>query len=112
MLFAQNADQRLEILGLFRVQAGRRFVEHEDPRAGHHATCDLQTSLLTISQGSGGTVGELGEVDLLQPILGEVLGLVFAAAKRRGLEQTSKKVGIQMPVLSNQQVFQRGHVLE
>ena len=59
VLFTQHADQRLEVFGFLRVQAGSRFVEHEDPRTGHHAASDFQTTLLTVGQGAGRTVGEL-----------------------------------------------------
>ncbi|MNN52719.1 hypothetical protein D3C81_1674340 [compost metagenome] len=68
--------------------------------------------MLTVGQGAGGTVGELFEVDLFQPVLGKFHGLALAFAERRGLEQTGQEVGVQVTVLGDQQVFDRGHVLE
>ena len=108
----RSGDQRLEVVGLLRVEAGGRLVEHEDPRAGHHAAGDLQASLLAIGEGAGAAVGELGKVDFLQPVRGVLHGLALAAAECRGLEQAGEEVGVEVAVLGDQQVLHRGHFLE
>jgi len=76
------------------------------------AAGDFQAPLLTIGQGAGGAVGKLPQVDLVQPVAGVLHGLALALAKRRGLEQPGEEVGVQVPVLGDQQVLDRGHVLE
>src|SRR3990167_5165644 len=71
-------------------------VEHQDARAGHHAAGDFQATLLTVGQGAGRAVGKLGQVDLVQPIRGELHGVAFTFAKRRGLQQARQVVGVEV----------------
>lgn len=112
VFITQQGDQRLEVLGLLRVQAGRRLVQHEDARTRHHAAGDFQATLLTVGEGARRAVGDVGEVHLFQPVGGEVHGLAFALTERRRLQQTGEKVGVQVSVLRYQQVLHRRHVLE
>lgn len=109
MLAAQHADQGFQVVGFSGVQPGCRFVEHQNARARHHAAGDFQTALLTVGQCTGRAVSEFLEVDGFQPVLGVVHGFAFAATERRGFEQTGQEVGIQMPMLGNQQVLYSGH---
>src|SRR3546814_10820050 len=55
--------QGLEVLSFSGVQAGRRFVEHEDARARHHAAGDFQTALLAVGEGARRSIGDIGQID-------------------------------------------------
>jgi hypothetical protein len=56
-----SAQQRGELLGLARVEAGGRLVEAEQHRVGAHGARDLEPPLLAIGQGAGGVVGALDQ---------------------------------------------------
>ncbi len=83
MLAAQFSNQLIQLVRLFRVQPGRRFVQHQDLRARHHAARNLQTALLAVSQIARLAVSEIEQPDALQPGGGAIQRFALAATKRR-----------------------------
>ena len=59
VLVADRVEQRVEIGGFARVEAGRRLVETEQDRIGAHRAGDLEPPLRAIGQFAGRIVGAI-----------------------------------------------------
>src|SRR5690606_14015394 len=111
-LLAQLIDQQLEIAFFLRVQAGRRFIQHEQARTGDHAAGDFEAPLVTIGQVSGFPVGVFPDTHEVQPLHRVVERFTLGMAEGRSLQQPSYQTGVDVLMLSHHQVFKDRQVLE
>ena len=63
-------DHIVDLLGLDRIAAGGRLVEQQDLRLGRERAGDLQPPQRAVGQGAGGAVGDIGQADEGEQILG------------------------------------------
>ncbi len=112
MMIAQLGNQLVQLFGLFRVEARRRFVKHQDLRLGHHAAHDLKATLVTVGQIARLSVSVLEQADTVKPGGGAVERLLLRAAEGRGFQQAGEQPGFQLLMLRHQQVLNHRHLAE
>ena len=112
MMIAKLGNQLVQLFGLFRVKARRRFVEHQDLRLGHHAAHDLKATLVTVGEVARLTVGVLEQADTVEPGGGAIERLLLRAAEGRGFQQAGKEAGFELLMLRHQQVLNHRHLTE
>ena len=109
---AQAADQRLQVHLFLRVQAGGRFVQHQQPGAGDHAAGNFQPALVAVGQIAGLAVGIGVQAHEVQPPDRTVDGLGFGSAVGGQAQQARQQPALYLRVLGHQQVFQHGQLFE
>ena len=70
VLFAEFADDALDVLDGDGVDAGERFVEHENLGIGAEGAGDGETALLAAGEGDGEGFRNLGDAEAVEQIVG------------------------------------------
>ena len=81
----QPVEHTVHVTGADRIEAVRRFVEHQQPRPGQQRGGEPETLAHPEREAADAVVGDVGEPDLLQRVT-DAVGAVAAQGEpaRRG----------------------------
>ena len=114
-----DADEQLAERHFFRrVHPGGGFIQRQQQRIRCQRAGDFKPTLMAIGQVAGAIVGELRNAGIVQPVPGQLAGLLlffasaFMAAQRGPQAVTGAHVAAHHHVFQHRHLVEEAHVLE
>ena len=109
---ADAPDEGGELRRLLRVHPRRRLVEEQELRLGGERAGDLEPALVTVGQRAGAVVVAPRQAAVAEQLPGALVRLGLLALDTRRLEDRPEDARLQAGVHSDEDVLDRGHLLE